>query len=83
MRFERLPVSILGAISKRVGLPEERPSFMQGLAMGALVGAAIAGSTLWSRWRARTPAVNAPAAPGTHADPASQPAPIVEPASGD
>ncbi len=27
------------------------PSFSRGLAIGALVGAAIAGSTIWSRWR--------------------------------
>lgn len=32
---------------------DEGPSFVRGLAMGAFVGAAIAGSTLWSRWRAR------------------------------
>jgi hypothetical protein len=28
-----------------------RPAFVDGLLLGALVGAAIAGSTLWSRWR--------------------------------
>lgn len=32
---------------------EERSvaSFLRGLTIGALVGAIIAGSTLWSRWR--------------------------------
>jgi hypothetical protein len=29
-----------------------RPPFVEGLLLGAVVGAAIAGSTLWSRWRA-------------------------------
>jgi hypothetical protein len=28
-----------------------RPAFLDGLLLGAMVGAAIAGSTLWSRWR--------------------------------
>lgn len=53
MSFERLPATILRALGDRVGVPEERPSFMQGLAVGALVGAAIAGSTLWNRMRHR------------------------------
>jgi hypothetical protein len=30
---------------------DERPRFVEGLALGALVGAAIAGSTLWARLR--------------------------------
>lgn len=30
---------------------EERPAFVEGLLIGAMVGAAIAGSTLWSRLR--------------------------------
>jgi len=30
---------------------DDSPAFLRGLALGALVGAAIAGSTLWSRWR--------------------------------
>lgn len=29
----------------------DRPPFLEGLAIGALVGAAIAGSTLWARIR--------------------------------
>ena len=29
----------------------ERPPFFEGLAIGAMVGAAIAGSTLWARLR--------------------------------
>ena len=32
---------------------EETATFMRGLALGALVGAAIAGSTLWNRRRDR------------------------------
>jgi hypothetical protein len=34
-------------------------SFHRGLALGALVGAAIAGSTLWSRVRKSSPEVGA------------------------
>jgi hypothetical protein len=30
---------------------EEHPPFLEGLALGALVGAAIAGSTLWAKLR--------------------------------
>jgi hypothetical protein len=45
--------SLLEAIARRFPADGERPSFVRGLAMGALVGAAIAGSTLWTRWRAR------------------------------
>jgi hypothetical protein len=53
MSPQRSTGSFVRAVGERVGIPEDRPSFMQGLAVGALVGAAIAGSTLWSRWRAR------------------------------
>lgn len=39
-----------GPIRRRVSPDEaEHPAFVQGLLLGALVGAAIAGSTLWSR----------------------------------
>ena len=38
-------------------------SFHRGLALGALVGAAIAGSTLWSRLRASEPRNQRPSAP--------------------
>jgi hypothetical protein len=31
---------------------DERPPFVEGLVLGAVIGAAIAGSTLWSRVRA-------------------------------
>ena len=31
---------------------DDSPAFVNGLALGALVGAAIAGSTLWRRFRA-------------------------------
>ena len=37
-------------IRRRVSAEDaEHPAFIQGLLLGALVGAAIAGSTLWSR----------------------------------
>jgi hypothetical protein len=41
------------AISGRISATEDRPSFVRGLTLGALVGAAIAGSTLWNRWQRR------------------------------
>jgi hypothetical protein len=47
----RTPASIVDAVSERFSANEDRPSFLQGLSLGALVGAAIAGSTLWNRWR--------------------------------
>jgi hypothetical protein len=35
-----------------MGVREDaRARFAEGLLLGAMVGAAIAGSTLWSRWR--------------------------------
>jgi hypothetical protein len=49
----RTPSSIVDAISERLSSNEDRPPFLRGLTLGALVGAAIAGSTLWNRWRAR------------------------------
>lgn len=47
------PASIVDAISERFSANEDRPSFLRGLTLGALVGAAIAGSTLWNRWQRR------------------------------
>jgi hypothetical protein len=47
------PASILDAITQRFSASEDRPSFLRGLTLGALVGAAIAGSTLWNRWQRR------------------------------
>ena len=38
------------------GRADEAPPFVDGLVLGVMVGAAIAGSTLWSRWRSRRPA---------------------------
>ncbi|MFL5683763.1 MAG: hypothetical protein ACJ77O_11540 [Chloroflexota bacterium] len=34
--------------------PEDRTtaSFMRGMTLGAIIGAIIAGSSLWARWRA-------------------------------
>ena len=37
----------------RAGSEERRPAFVEGVLLGAMVGAAIAGSTLWSRVRGR------------------------------
>jgi hypothetical protein len=38
------------------GEPDKRwLAFARGLALGALVGAAIAGSSLWKRWRRAQP----------------------------
>ena len=45
------------------------PSFHRGLALGALVGAAIAGSTLWSRIHASRQAAGEPAKPANAAKP--------------
>jgi hypothetical protein len=49
----RTPASIVDVISERFSANDDRPSFLQGLTLGALVGAAIAGSTLWNRWQRR------------------------------
>jgi hypothetical protein len=35
-----------------LGRDDVRAPFVEGLLLGAIVGAAIAGSTLWQRWRA-------------------------------
>jgi hypothetical protein len=48
-----MPASIVDAISGRFAANGDRPSFLRGLTLGALVGAAIAGSTLWNRWQRR------------------------------
>jgi hypothetical protein len=44
-----LPVS--SVLARLRASADERPPFIEGLALGALVGAAIAGSTLWARIR--------------------------------
>jgi hypothetical protein len=36
--------------------PVRTSAFLRGLTIGALVGAAIAGSAIWRRWRRRPPA---------------------------
>jgi hypothetical protein len=41
-----------GIVTRVVAFAEDRPAFDEGLALGAVVGAAIAGSTIWSRLRA-------------------------------
>jgi hypothetical protein len=51
----RSPASVAQAISEHFSGDQDRPSFLRGLTLGALVGAAIAGSTLWNRWRHRDP----------------------------
>jgi hypothetical protein len=43
---------LVGRISARLGGDPDGTSFSRGLVLGALIGAAIAGSTLWSRLRA-------------------------------
>jgi hypothetical protein len=49
------PESAIQAVRRRVRRSEagSEPPFFEGLLIGAMVGAAIAGSTLWRRWRAR------------------------------
>jgi hypothetical protein len=49
---DRRATSPLVRLAERLRDAEEaRPAFVEGLFLGAMVGAAIAGSTLWSRWR--------------------------------
>lgn len=55
-------------------LQDER--FVRGLGIGALIGAAIAGSTLWNR-RREARAANEPAGGDTHAAPGSHEAPDI------
>lgn len=45
-------LALLGIRRDRETLAHLRP-FLRGISMGALVGAAIAGSTIWRRGRAR------------------------------
>jgi hypothetical protein len=47
-RATRQELPLPSALIERL---EEHPSFTRGLALGMLVGAAIAGSTIWSRLR--------------------------------
>jgi hypothetical protein len=44
---------------------EDSPAFVRGLALGAFVGAAIAGSTLWRRFQARSGGAGAAQDSGT------------------
>jgi hypothetical protein len=44
------PRSAAGQLKALVG---EQPAFVEGLLLGAMVGAAIAGSTVWARLRDR------------------------------
>jgi hypothetical protein len=46
-------LELLRRLSAAVRREEARPSFLDGLLLGAMVGAAIAGSTIWRRRRAR------------------------------
>lgn len=57
-----------------VELLEAHPSFLRGLTLGMLVGAAIAGSTIWERIRAR---------PGSTEDAGSARAEVDEPSEPD
>ena len=45
--------SLPGLLERLVPAEVGRPAFVEGLLIGAMVGAAIAGSTLWSRLRER------------------------------
>lgn len=47
-RPSRAELPLPSALIERL---EDHPSFTRGLALGMLVGAAIAGSTIWSRLR--------------------------------
>jgi hypothetical protein len=49
----RRDLAALRRLAASVRNEQVRPRFLDGLVLGAMVGAAIAGSTLWSRWRAR------------------------------
>lgn len=56
--------AIIRAIAGRSDETDQRAStFARGLALGALVGAAIAGSTLWQRRQARPPLTPGAAVP--------------------
>jgi hypothetical protein len=59
-----------GTLLRRLRLrpiAEERPAFVEGLLIGSMVGAAIAGSTLWARLRASRPVPdNEPSGPERH-----------------
>jgi hypothetical protein len=56
------------ALRRLVSVPRRadgRPAFVDGLLLGAMVGAAIAGSTVWNRWRRRRHGEPPSGAPGT------------------
>ncbi|HEX8938861.1 MAG TPA: hypothetical protein VF763_01760 [Candidatus Limnocylindrales bacterium] len=45
------PAAFAGDLLARLGRDPRTATFVRGLSVGALVGAAIAGSTLWGRLR--------------------------------
>jgi hypothetical protein len=49
------PLGRLVALLRDDGDPRATATFLRGLTIGAIVGAAVAGSTLWSRWRSARP----------------------------
>ncbi|MBI3750157.1 MAG: hypothetical protein HY263_00655 [Chloroflexi bacterium] len=51
LRRDRPLPAPLGALLRPA--TEGRPAFVEGLLIGAMVGAAIAGSTVWRRWHQR------------------------------
>jgi hypothetical protein len=53
------------ATTSRGHVDEDSPAFVRGLALGAFVGAAIAGSTLWRRFQARSGGAGAAQDSGT------------------
>ena len=46
---------LLGAVEQTAGEDVRATTFVRGLVLGALVGAAIAGSTIWQRRHGRPP----------------------------
>ena len=79
MSEPRVPPAIEGLIRTVVGgggdheRDERASTFARGLALGALVGAAIAGSTVWQRRHARLAKDPPAAAPATVEGPAPAP----------
>lgn len=81
MSEPRIPPALEGLIRTVVGgageheRDERASTFARGLALGALVGAAIAGSTVWQRRQARLAKDHALAADGSATVERTAPAP--------
>jgi lipid-binding SYLF domain-containing protein len=63
--LERLSRAAEAATDAATDDDQRAATFVRGLALGALVGAAIAGSTIWQRRHARPNAAAADAAPAS------------------